>query len=71
MNHFEFDNTLPAEAMRKTFANSRNHVTVDQFEQVIGSDSDEVMQKKRKEFIRETGTETDNYSAVLKTIKLF
>ena len=70
-NHFEFDNAVLAEAMRKTFANRGHHFTVDQFEQVIGFDTDEAMQKKWKAFIRKIDTETDDFSTVLKTIKAF
>ena len=70
-NHFEFDNAVLAEAMRKTFANRGHHFTVDQFEQVIGFDSDEAMQKKWKAFVRKIDTETDDFSTVLKTIKAF
>lgn len=70
-NHFEFDNAVLAEAMRKTFANRGHHFTVDQFEQVIGFDSDEAMQKKWKAFVRKIDTETDDFSTVLITIKAF
>ena len=70
-NHFEFDNAVLAEAMRKTFANRGHHFTVEQFEQVIGFDSDEAMQKKWKAFVRKIDTETDDFSTVLKTIKAF
>lgn len=70
-NHFEFDNAVLAEAMRKTFANRGHHFTVDQFEQVTGFDSDEAMQKKWKAFVRKIDTETDDFSTVLKTIKAF
>lgn len=34
-------------------------------------DSDEAMQKKWKAFIRKIDTKTDDYSTVLKTIKVF
>ena len=44
---------------------------LDDFEQVIGFDSDEAMQKKWKAFIRKIDTETDDFSTVLKTIKAF
>ena len=70
-NHFEFDNAVLAEAMRKTFANRGHHFTVEQFEQVIGFDSDEAMQKKWKAFVRKIDTETDDFSTVLITIKAF
>lgn len=70
-NHFEFDNAVLSEAMRKTFANRGHHFTVEQFEQVIGFDSDEAMQKKWKAFVRKIDTETDDFSTVLHTIKAF
>ena len=70
-NHFEFDNAVLAEAMRKTFANRGHHFTVEQFEQVTGFDSDEAMQKKWRAFVRKIDTETDDFSTVLITIKAF
>lgn len=70
-NHFEFDNAVLSEAMRKTFSNRGHRFTVDQFEQVISFDSDEAMQKKWKAFTRKIDTETDDFSTVLNTIKAF
>ena len=70
-NHFEFDNALLAEAMRKTFSNRGHHFTVAQFEQVMNFDADEGMQKKWKAFTRKIDTETDDFSTVLNTIKTF
>ncbi|MGN0178780.1 MAG: nucleotidyl transferase AbiEii/AbiGii toxin family protein, partial [Monoglobaceae bacterium] len=45
--------------------------TVEQFEQVMGFDSDGSMQKKWKAFVRKIDTKTDDYGTVLKTIKTF
>ena len=70
-NHFEFDNAVLSEAMRKTFSNRGHRFTVDQFEQVMSFDSDEAMQKKWKAFTRKIDTETDDFSTVLNTIKAF
>ena len=70
-NHFEFDNAVLAEAMRKTFSNRGHRFTVDQFEQVINFDSDEAMQKKWKAFTRKIDTKTDDFSTVLNMIKAF
>lgn len=70
-NHFEFNNAVLAEAMRKTFSNRAHRFTVEQFEQVVRFDSDEAMQKKWKAFTRKIGTETDDFSTVLNTIKSF
>ena len=70
-NHFEFDNAVLAEAMRKTFSNRGHHFTSEQFEQVMNFDADEGMQKKWKAFTRKIGTETDDFSTVLNTIKAF
>lgn len=70
-NHFEFDNALLAEAMRRTFSNREHQFTVDQFEQVMNFDADEGMQKKWKAFTRKIDTETDDFSTVLKTIRGF
>ena len=70
-NHFEFDNAVLAEAMRKTFSNRGHHFTAEQFAQVMNFDADEGMQKKWKAFIRKIDTETDDFSTVLNTIKAF
>jgi len=71
VNHFEFDMSVLAEAMRMTFSNRDHRFTVEQFEQVICFDSDEAMQKKWKAFTRKIDTETDDFTTVLNTIKSF
>lgn len=70
-NKFDFDGTVLAEAMKKTFANRDHGFTMEQFEQVMTFDSDEAMQKKWRAFCRKIDTKTDDYSVVLQTIKVF
>ena len=70
-NKFDFDGKVLTEALRKTFANREHNFTVEQFEQVMGFDNDAAMQKKWKAFVRKIDTKTDDYSTVLKTIKVF
>ena len=70
-NKFDFDGQVLSEALRETFAN-RNHLfTVEQFKQVMNFGNDATMQKKWKAFTHKINTKTDDYSAVLNTIKVF
>ena len=70
-NKFDFDGATLTKALKKTFENRGHSFTVEQFEQVMGFDSDGSMQKKWKAFVRKIDTKTDDYSTVLKTIKTF
>ena len=70
-NKFDFDSATLTEALKKTFENRAHRFTVEQFEQVMNFDSDEAMQKKWKAFTRKINTETNDFNAVLKTIKAF
>ena len=70
-NKFDFDGKVLAEALEKTFENRGHTFTVEQIEQVMDFDRDGAMQKKWKAFIRKIDTKTDDYSTVLKTIKMF
>ena len=70
-NKFDFDGATLTEALKKTFENRGHSFTVEQFEQVMGFDSDGSMQKKWKAFVRKIDTKMDDYSTVLKTIKAF
>lgn len=70
-SHFEFDNAMLAEAMRKTFANRGHHFTMEQFEQVMAFGDDEGMQKKWKAFSKKIGTESEEFSTVLSVIRTF
>lgn len=70
-NKFNFDGALLTEAMKKTFSNRDHLFTVAQFGQVMAFDGDEAMQKKWRAFCRKIDTKTDDYGAVLQTIKAF
>ncbi|MCI8941059.1 MAG: nucleotidyl transferase AbiEii/AbiGii toxin family protein [Lachnospiraceae bacterium] len=70
-NKFDFDGVTLTEALRKTFENRRHSFTLEQFWQITAFDDDEAMQKKWKAFIRKIDSKTDDYSTVLKTIKVF
>lgn len=70
-NKFDFDGATLTEALRKTFENRGHTFTAEQFEQVMAFDSDEVMQKKWKAFVRKIDTKTDDYGTVLRKIKEF
>ena len=70
-NKFDFDGKLLAEALRKTFANREHSFTVEQFDHVMNFADDSAMQKKWKAFVRKIDTKTDDYSTVLKTIRIF
>ena len=61
-NKFDFDGATLTEALKKTFENRG---------QVMSFDNDEAMQKKWKAFVRKIDIKTDDYSTVLKTIKVF
>ena len=70
-NKFNFDGKILSEALRKTFANREHSFTLEQFEQVMKFDGDVAMQKKWKAFVRKINIKTDDYSTVLKIIKVF
>lgn len=70
-NKFDFDGATLTEALRKTFENRQHTFTAEQFEQVMGFDEDDAMQKKWKAFARKIDTKTDDFGTVLKTIKAF
>ena len=70
-NKFDFDGATLTDALRKTFENHSHTFTVDQFEQVMAFDNDDVMQKKWKAFCRKIDTKTDDYSTVLRTMRVF
>ena len=70
-NKFDFDGATLTEALKKTFENRGHSFTIEQFEQAMRFDNDEAMQKKWKAFVRKIGIKTDDYSTVLKTIKVF
>ena len=70
-NRFDFDGKVLAEALGKTFVNREHTFTIEQFEQVMSFADDSAMQKKWKAFCRKIDTKADDFSTVLKTIKVF
>ncbi|MDD6018007.1 MAG: hypothetical protein PUC03_03810 [Clostridiales bacterium] len=67
----DIDGATLTKALKKTFENRGHSFTVEQFEQVMGFDRDGAMQKKWKAFTRKIDNKTDDYSTVLKAIKMF
>ena len=70
-NKFDFDGATLTEALKKTFENRGHAFTIEQFEQVMAFAENDAMQKKWKAFCRKIDTKTDDFNAVLKTIKAF
>ena len=70
-NKFDFEGRVLTEALRKTFSNREHSFSPEQFKQVISFADDAAMQKKWKAFVRKINTKTDDYSTVLKTIRIF
>lgn len=70
-NKFDFDGKVLTEALKKTFENRGRAFTIEQFEQVMSFADDSFMQKKWKAFCRKIDTKTDDFSTVLRTIKVF
>ncbi len=70
-NRFDFDGAVLVEALRKTFVNREHHFTARQFEKVMNFVNNSVMQARWEMFIHKINIKTDNYRAVLKTIKNF
>ena len=70
-NKFDFDGKVLTEALKKTFENRGHTFTIEQFEQVMSFADDSAMQKKWKAFCRKIDTQTDDFSIVLRTIKVF
>lgn len=70
-NKFDFDGKVLTEALNKTFENRGHAFTIEQFEQVMSFADDSAMQKKWKAFCRKIDTQTDDFSTVLRTIKVF
>ena len=70
-NKFDFDGGVLTEALKKTFSNREHSFSLEQFKQVMSFADDAAMQKKWKAFVRKINTKTDDYSTVLKTIRIF
>ena len=70
-NKFDFDGGVLTEALKKTFSNREHSFSPEQFKQVMSFGDDAAMQKKWKAFVRKINTKTDDYSTILKTIRIF
>ena len=70
-NTFDFDGKILTETLQKTFVNRNHQFILEQFKQIFNFNSDDGMQKKWKAFIHKINTKTEDYSIVLKTIKIF
>ena len=70
-NKFDFDGRVLTEALKKTFSNREHSFSPEQFKQVMSFADDAAMQKKWKAFCRKIDTQTDDFSTVLRTIKVF
>lgn len=70
-NKFDFYGATLTKALKKTFENRRHAFTIEQFEQVMAFAENDAMQKKWKAFCRKIDTKIDDFSTVLKTIKVF
>lgn len=70
-NKFDFDGKTLVDALKRTFANREHNFTVEQFEQVMSFDTDVLMQRKWKAFIRKIDAKTDDFSKVINTINDF
>ena len=70
-NKFDFEGRVLTEALRKTFSNREHSFSPEQFKQVMSFADDAAMQKKWKAFCRKIDTQTDDFSTVLRTIKVF
>ena len=68
---FDFEGLVLTEALKKTFINRGHVFDIEQFEQVMAFGDDESMQKKWKSFCRKIDTKTEDYGAVLQTIREF
>lgn len=65
--HFEFDNEILAEAMKKTFVNRNHSFTKEQFDQAMQFDNNPDMQKKWKAFAKKINV-IDDFHIVLNAI---
>ena len=67
-NHFEFDNEILAEAMKKTFANRNHRFTKEQFNQAMQFGNNPGMQKKWKAFAKKISFDDVEFNEVMNVI---
>lgn len=71
VNKFDFDGKVLTEVLRKTIENCGQTFMIEQLEQVLNFEDDSTMQKKLKALCRIIDTQVDDFSMVLKIIKVF
>lgn len=69
--HFEFDNEILAEAMKKTFVNRNHSFTKEQFDQAMQFDNNSDMQKKWKAFAKKISFDDVEFNEVMNVINYF
>jgi predicted nucleotidyltransferase component of viral defense system len=70
-SRFDFEGAVLSKALLKTFDN-RNHVfSTEHFEQIMSLGSDDMMTRKWNTFIRKTNTISEDFQAVLESIRSF
>ena len=70
-NKFDFDGTILAEALSKTFSNRNRSFTIEGFNQIMTFDPKGEMQKKWLSFSKKINAEPTEFKTILKTIKVF
>lgn len=69
--HFEFDNEILAEAIKKTFVNRNHSFTKEQFDQAMQFDNNPDMQKKWKAFAKKISFDDVEFNEVMNVINYF
>ena len=68
---FDFAGEILTEALRTTFSTREHVFTTKQFKEAMNFADDIAMQKKWKVFVIRTNIKTDDYSIIMKTIRIF
>lgn len=68
---FDFDGKTLSTALEKTFENRGHIFTMEQFNQIMDSDSDNGMHKKWNAFAKKIDFKTDSFDVILETIRRF
>lgn len=68
---FDFDGKTLSTALEKTFENRGHIFTMEQFNQIMDSDSDNGMHKKWNTFAKKINIKTNSFDVILETIRRF
>ena len=69
-NKFDFDGEILVKAINTTFENRKHSFTIEQFNQIVSSDTNDAMNKKWVAFCKKIQIDLD-FKCILKTIKNF